>query len=110
MTIAQQTDDFESLRPHLLSVAPRLTGTFADAEDAVQDAWMRWHALGDDRAGISDLRAWLTTVVSRIGLDRLRSAAHRREAYFGEWLPEPVVTRLDRPGPPARPARAPQTH
>ena len=92
MIFAQQTDEFESLRPHLLSVAYRLTGTFADAEDAVQDAWMRWHALGSDRDGISDLRAWLTTVVSRIGLDRLRSAAHRREAYFGEWLPEPVVT------------------
>jgi RNA polymerase sigma-70 factor (ECF subfamily) len=95
VTIAQHTDEFESLRPHLLSVAYRLTGTFADAEDAVQDAWMRWHALGDERSNISDLRAWLTTVVSRLGLDRLRSAAHRREAYFGEWLPEPVVTRLD---------------
>ena len=95
MTIAQHTDEFESLRPHLLSVAYRLTGTFADAEDAVQDAWMRWHALGDERSKISDLRAWLTTVVSRLGLDRLRSAAHRREAYFGEWLPEPVVTRLE---------------
>jgi RNA polymerase sigma-70 factor (ECF subfamily) len=99
VTIAQHADEFESLRPHLLSVAYRLTGTFADAEDAVQDAWMRWHALGADRDGISDLRAWLTTVVSRIGLDRLRSAAHRREAYFGEWLPEPVVTSLDRSDP-----------
>jgi RNA polymerase sigma-70 factor (ECF subfamily) len=99
VTFAQHTDEFESLRPHLLSVAYRLTGTFADAEDAVQDAWMRWHALGAERDGISDLRAWLTTVVSRIGLDRLRSAAHRREAYFGEWLPEPVVTRLDRSDP-----------
>jgi RNA polymerase sigma-70 factor, ECF subfamily len=93
--MAQQTDEFESLRPHLLSVAYRLTGTFADAEDAVQDAWMRWHSLGADRGAISDLRAWLTTVVSRIALDRLRSAAHRREAYYGEWLPEPVVTSFD---------------
>jgi RNA polymerase sigma-70 factor, ECF subfamily len=90
-----QTDEFERLRSHLLAVAYRLTGTFADAEDAVQDAWLRWNALGAERDAISDLRAWLTTVVSRIGLDRLRSAAHRREAYFGEWLPEPVVTRLD---------------
>jgi RNA polymerase sigma-70 factor (ECF subfamily) len=95
VTTAQREDEFERLRAHLLSVAYRLTGTFADAEDAVQDAWLRWHALGADRAGIADLRAWLTTVVSRIGLDRLRSAAHRREAYFGEWLPEPVVTSLD---------------
>jgi len=91
----QETDEFERLRSHLLSVAYRLTGTFADAEDAVQDAWLRWHALGADRDSIADLRAWLTTVVSRIGLDRLRSAAHRREAYFGEWLPEPVVTAID---------------
>jgi RNA polymerase sigma-70 factor (ECF subfamily) len=95
MTTALRADEFEGLRSHLLSVAYRLTGTFADAEDAVQDAWLRWDALGAERAGIADLRAWLTTVVSRIGLDRLRSAAHRREAYFGEWLPEPVVTPLD---------------
>ena len=95
MTTAQRADEFERLRSHLLSVAYRLTGTFADAEDAVQDAWLRWNALGAERAAITDLRAWLTTVVSRIGLDRLRSAAHRREAYFGEWLPEPVVTALD---------------
>ena len=95
VTIAQQADEFERLRAHLLTVAYRLTGTFADAEDAVQDAWLRWDALGPGRDGIDDLRAWLTTVVSRIGLDRLRSAAHRRETYFGEWLPEPVVTSID---------------
>jgi RNA polymerase sigma-70 factor (ECF subfamily) len=87
------------LRSHLLAVADRLPGTFADAEDAVQDAWLRWEALGSGRDGITDLRAWLTTVVSRIGLDRLRSAVHRREAYYGEWLPEPVVTPLDRSDP-----------
>lgn len=95
MTTAQRADEFEALRPHLLAVAYRLTGTFADAEDAVQDAWLRWESLGGERDGIADLRAWLTTVVSRIGLDRLRSAAHRREAYVGQWLPEPVVTPLD---------------
>jgi len=95
VTTAQRADEFESLRPHLLAVAYRLTGTFADAEDAVQDAWLRWNGLGEQRAGIADLRAWLTTVVSRLGLDRLRSAAHRRETYYGEWLPEPVVTALD---------------
>jgi RNA polymerase sigma-70 factor, ECF subfamily len=95
VTTVPQTDEFERLRSHLLAVAYRLTGTFADAEDAVQDAWLRWNALGAERDAISDLRAWLTTVVSRIGLDRLRSAAHRREAYFGEWLPEPVVSSLD---------------
>jgi RNA polymerase sigma-70 factor, ECF subfamily len=99
VTTAQRADEFEALRPHLLAVAYRLTGTYADAEDAVQDAWLRWNGLGEQRAGIADLRAWLTTVVSRLGLDRLRSAAHRREAYYGEWLPEPVVTALDNADP-----------
>ncbi|OBK32577.1 RNA polymerase subunit sigma [Mycobacterium sp. 1245111.1] len=91
MTSAQ-VNEFEALRPHLMSVAYRLTGTVADAEDIVQDAWLRWQ--GHD-GEIADLRAWLTTVVSRLGLDRLRSAAHRRESYVGQWLPEPVVTGFD---------------
>src|ERR1700729_4525229 len=93
MTAAQQGADFEALRPHLMSVAYRLTGTVADAEDIVQEAWLRWNLAGA-RGPIADLRAWLTTVVSRLGLDRLRSAAHRRETYTGNWLPEPVVTGL----------------
>lgn len=88
-------DDFEALRPHLLAVAYRLTGMFADAEDIVQDAWLRFDAA--ERDEIVDLRAWLTTVVSRLGLDRLRSAPRRRETYVGEWLPEPVVTGVDEP-------------
>jgi RNA polymerase sigma-70 factor (ECF subfamily) len=82
--------EFEQLRPHLLAVAYRLTGTLVDAEDIVQDAWLRWEA--NSTTAINDLKAWLTTVVSRLALDRLRSAAHRRETYVGEWLPEPVVT------------------
>lgn len=96
MTETEQVSQFEALRPHLMAVAYRLTGTVADAEDVVQEAWLRW-----DRqdAEITDLRAWLTTVVSRLGLDRLRSAAHRRETYTGNWLPEPVVTGLDRADP-----------
>lgn len=95
MTSTQVTE-FEALRPHLMSVAYRLTGTVADAEDIVQDAWLRWST----QAGpINDLRAWLTTVVSRLGLDRLRSAAHRREMYTGNWLPEPVVTGFDAADP-----------
>jgi RNA polymerase sigma-70 factor, ECF subfamily len=90
--VTTRIDEFEGLRSHLLAVAYRLTGTFADAEDAVQDAWLKWDALGQKRDDIVDPRAWLTTVVSRLGLDRLRSAARRRETYLGEWLPEPVVT------------------
>ncbi len=79
-----------------MSVAYRLTGTVADAEDIVQEAWLRWDAQDGQ---IADLRAWLTTVVSRLGLDKLRSAAHRRETYTGNWLPEPVVTGFDRADP-----------
>jgi RNA polymerase sigma-70 factor (ECF subfamily) len=94
MTSTQQVTDFEALRPHLVAVAYRLTGTVADAEDIVQDAWLRWESAAN-RQQIVDLRAWLTTVVSRLGLDRLRSAAHRRETYVGHWLPEPVVIGSD---------------
>jgi RNA polymerase sigma-70 factor (ECF subfamily) len=94
MTSTEQVSEFEALRPQLLAVAYRLTGTVADAEDMVQEAWLRWDA-ADARDQIADLRAWLTTVVSRLALDRLRSAAHRRESYVGQWLPEPVVTGFD---------------
>ena len=99
MTAAQQVGEFESLRPHLMSVAYRLSGTVADAEDIVQEAWLRWHGAAQGRKDSVDLRAWLTTVVSRLGLDRLRSAAHRRETYTGNWLPEPVVTGFDEADP-----------
>src|SRR6188472_1482271 len=92
MTASTRVDEFEELRPHLLAVAYRLTGTVADAEDVVQDAWLRWDGASES---IIDLRAWLTTVVSRLSLDRLRSAAKRRATYVGEWLPEPVVTGFD---------------
>jgi RNA polymerase sigma-70 factor (ECF subfamily) len=83
-------DEFSEHRTHLLGVAYRLTSTLADAEDAVQEAWLRLSTV--DTAEIRDLRAWLTTVVGRICLDRLRSAAVQRERYTGSWLPEPVVT------------------
>ncbi|MBP2319659.1 RNA polymerase sigma-70 factor (ECF subfamily) [Kibdelosporangium banguiense] len=85
--------DFSEYRTHLLGVAYRLTSTLADAEDAVQEAWLRLSTLEEPgRAEIRDLKAWLTTVVGRICLDRLRSAAVQRERYTGSWLPEPVVT------------------
>ncbi|AGL28776.1 RNA polymerase sigma factor SigJ [Mycobacterium tuberculosis CAS/NITR204] len=91
-----EVSEFEALRQHLMSVAYRLTGTVADAEDIVQEAWLRWDS---QDTVIADPRAWLTTVVSRLGLDKLRSAAHRRETYTGTWLPEPVVTGLDATDP-----------
>ncbi len=86
------TTEFESHRRYLIAVGYRLTGSVADAEDAVQEAWLRLH--DTDAGSIRDLRAWLTTVVGRICLDHLRSAAVRRESYVGQWLPEPIVTPL----------------
>lgn len=83
-------DDFATHRGHLLGVGYRITGSRADAEDAVQEAWLRLSGT-DDPDGIRDLRGWLTTVVARLCLDRLRSAVARRETHIGPWLPEPVV-------------------
>lgn len=82
--------DFEELRPVLLGIAYRLLGSMWDAEDVVQEAWLRWQ--GVDRAQVREPRAFLTTVASRLALDQLRSARVKREAYAGPWLPEPVPT------------------
>ena len=89
-------DAFEAERPHLMAVAYRMLGSRAEAEDVVQDAWLRYdkaRQLGE----ITDVRGWLTTVTGRLCLDVLKSARVRRAAYPGQWLPEPVVTRLDDP-------------
>jgi RNA polymerase sigma-70 factor, ECF subfamily len=95
-----EAEAFERHRAHLLRVAYRITGSLADAEDAVQEAWLRWARLTDaQRAELRDERAWLATVVGRVGLDRLRSAAARRERYVGPWLPEPLVTAPGEEGP-----------
>jgi RNA polymerase sigma-70 factor, ECF subfamily len=80
---------FEPHRRRLLGLAYRMLGSLAEAEDAVQDAYLRWHAV--DRDIVTDPRAFLTTATTRICLDVLRSARARREAYIGPWLPEPVV-------------------
>lgn len=70
-----------------------MTGSLADAEDAIQEAWFRLNRLSDaERATIRDPKAWLTTVVGRLCLDRLRSAAVRKESYIGPWLPEPLIS------------------
>ncbi|MGH3983194.1 MAG: sigma-70 family RNA polymerase sigma factor [Pseudonocardiaceae bacterium] len=96
-----EADVVQQHRSHLLGVAYRLTGSLADAQDAVQEAWLRLARLSDaDRAAIRDPRGWLTTVVGRLCLDRLRSAAVQRERYVGSWLPEPLLTRLDGPADP----------
>ncbi len=91
-------EQFAGHRAHLIGVAYRLTSTLTDAEDAVQEAWLRLSGLDQQRrAEIRDLRAWLTTVVGRICLDRLRSATAQRERYVGPWLPEPIVTPFGTP-------------
>ncbi|TDC97221.1 sigma-70 family RNA polymerase sigma factor [Actinomadura sp. 7K507] len=81
---------FEANRPRLLRVAYTMTGSLVEAEDCVQEAWLRLRGL-DDPASIRELGAWLTTTVSRLALDTLTSARARREKYVGTWLPEPLV-------------------
>ncbi|MFI7428286.1 RNA polymerase sigma factor SigJ [Micromonospora sp. NPDC049836] len=110
------TAEFQAERAHLLAVAQRMLGSRSEAEDAVQETWLRYAAaLGDPaaRAAIRDLRGWLTTTCSRICLDVLRSARVRREAYPGQWLPEPTVRELPTadgyaPDPAERAVRADQ--
>ena len=80
---------FERERARLKGLAYRMLGSVAEAEDAVQDAWLRWRRIEPET--IADPRAWLVRVVTRLCLDRLRSAKARREEYIGPWLPEPLV-------------------
>lgn len=87
-----RTDDlapFSALRPRLFSIAYRMLGIRADAEDVVQDAWLRWSDPG--RGPVQSSEAWLVSVVTRLSIDRLRAARVQREHYVGEWLPEPLV-------------------
>jgi RNA polymerase sigma-70 factor (ECF subfamily) len=90
-------DRFESHRPHLRAVAYRLLGSVSDADDAVQDAWLR--LARSDPDAIDDLRAWLTTVVARLSLNRLRARRTHRESSLEAHLPDPVVVALDAPDP-----------
>ena len=80
---------FDPLRPRLVRVAYRMLGSVADAEDVVQEAFIRW--MGADRAAVREPEAFLRRTVTRLCLDQLRSARRRREVYVGPWLPEPVV-------------------
>jgi len=77
----------ENLRPLMLSIAYRMVGSFSEAEDLVQEAFVRLHEAGD----VDSPKAWLSTVVTRLSIDHLRSARVRREQYPGHWLPEPVA-------------------
>jgi RNA polymerase sigma-70 factor (ECF subfamily) len=80
---------FEAQRPRLTRLAYRMLGSLADAEDAVQDAWLRWTRVDSDE--VQDPAAWLTRATTRLCLDRLRAARVAREAYKGPWLPEPLI-------------------
>jgi RNA polymerase sigma-70 factor (ECF subfamily) len=88
---------YQSVKPYLFSVAYRMTGSASDAEDLVQDAWIRYLDAGEPAVG--SLRAWLTTVISRLALDYLKSARVKREQYTGTWMPEPVLTSTLLDGP-----------
>jgi RNA polymerase sigma-70 factor (ECF subfamily) len=81
---------FEAARAHLRRVAYRMLGTLSDAEDVVQEAYLRWRAV--DASSIAEPRAFLTRITTRLCLDQLKSARVRRESYVGTWLPEPVVS------------------
>lgn len=83
-------DVFEEHRPVLMGVAYRMLGRVADAEDVVQEAWLRWS--GADRAEVRQPGAYLVRVTTRLAIDRLRQVQSRNEAYVGPWLPEPYVT------------------
>ncbi len=80
---------FAAQRPRLARLAYRMLGSLAEAEDVAQDAWLRWSAA--DQAAIAEPEAWLTRTVTRLCLDRLKSARARRETYVGPWLPEPLI-------------------
>src|SRR5947208_15740839 len=84
------TEEFEQHRARLRAVAYRMLGSPTEAEDAVQEAWLRLDR--SDPEAIANLPGWLTSVVARVSLDMLRARRSRREDYIGSWLPEPVVS------------------
>jgi RNA polymerase sigma-70 factor, ECF subfamily len=93
---ASPTAAFEATRPRLFGLAYRMLGSAADAEDIVQEAYVRWHQA--DSSSIDSPEAWLVTTTSRLAIDRLRRLKTEREAYVGPWLPPPIVA----PPPPDR--------
>jgi RNA polymerase sigma-70 factor (ECF subfamily) len=81
---------FVDLKPLLFSIAYRMLGSVTEAEDVLQDAYLRWHQV--PQAEVESARSFLAAVVTRLCIDRLRSARARRETYVGPWLPEPLLT------------------
>lgn len=90
MTTDVPADPFATHRPMLFALAYRMLGSVADAEDVLQDVWLRWSAA--DRSGVAEPRAYLARTTTRAALNHLRSRRARREVYVGPWLPEPLVT------------------
>jgi RNA polymerase sigma-70 factor (ECF subfamily) len=87
--VAANVEIFAGHRDRLFGIAYRMLGCRADAEDVLQDAWLRWHE--QDPSQLRSTQAWLTTMVTRLAIDRLRSAKTQRAAYFGPWLAEPLA-------------------
>jgi RNA polymerase sigma-70 factor (ECF subfamily) len=88
--LAETLETYDEHRPYLFGIAYRMLGSVTDAEDVLQESFLRWH--GADREAIESPRAWLSTVVTRLCINHLKSARVQREQYVGPWLPEPVVT------------------
>jgi RNA polymerase sigma-70 factor (TIGR02957 family) len=100
---------FEELRPRAFAIAYRMLGSVSEAEDVVQEAYLRLHRAAREGERIESPRAYLATVVTRLAIDQLRSARVRREAYVGEWLPEPLLADPDPQADPARHAEVADT-
>lgn len=108
-TPSEPSDDLDAItreRRQLINLAYRLLGSLAEAEDVVQETYVRWYALSQQqRDAIASPGGWLTTVAGRICLDLLGSARARRERYVGEWIPEPLPGRTEWVGGAPRPGR-----
>jgi RNA polymerase sigma-70 factor (ECF subfamily) len=89
------SERFEELRPLMFSIAYRMVGSVSEAEDIVQEAFLRFHRESREGAKIDSPKAYLSTVTTRLAIDHLRSARVRRETYFGPWLPEPLLTDVE---------------
>src|ERR687891_1317065 len=92
-------EEYDELRPAAFAIAYRMLGSVSEAEDVMQEGLLRLHRAREGGERIESPRAYLSTVVSRLALDQLRSARARRETYVGEWLPEPLVAGAG-PAPP----------
>src|SRR3954447_23008631 len=95
--VPETTETYETLRPLLFSIAYRMVGSVAEAEDIVQEAFLRHHrAVQEEDVEVQTPKAYLSAITTRLAIDHLRSARVRRETYVGPWLPEPLLTA---PGP-----------